>query len=106
MSIQHVIRAIWHQKLNQILIGCGNGIVKAYYDDKKSFRGAMLCANKTRRKVKDVREIKNDLQVCLICCLNLDAHCCRPANHHTSRPSLVPQRQTEVAEETDGESKT
>jgi len=35
-------------------VGCGNGIVKAYYDDKKSFRGAMLCANKIRRKVKDV----------------------------------------------------
>ncbi|CAB3372342.1 Hypothetical predicted protein [Cloeon dipterum] len=49
----HVVRSVWHQKLNQLLVSCGNGIVKAYYDDKKSFRGAMLCANKTRRKVRE-----------------------------------------------------
>ncbi|KAF4527001.1 hypothetical protein B566_EDAN001548 [Ephemera danica] len=53
----HVIRTHWHQKLNQIFVGCGNGIVKAYYDDKKSLRGAKLCAGKSRKKVKQVESV-------------------------------------------------
>lgn len=50
----HVIKTLWHPKLNQIFVGCGNGIVKAYYDIKKSLRGAKLCVVKQRYKQKHV----------------------------------------------------
>lgn len=50
----HVIKIIWHPKLNQIFVGCGNGVIKGYYDDKRSLRGAKLCVVKTYRKKKHV----------------------------------------------------
>lgn len=50
----HVIKTLWHPKLNQIFVGCGNGIVKTYYDIKKSLRGAKLCVVKTRHKQKHI----------------------------------------------------
>lgn len=50
----HVIKCIWHPKLNQIFVGCGDGTIKAYYDDKRSLRGAKLCVVKTYRKKKQV----------------------------------------------------
>ncbi|PSN55116.1 Gastrulation defective protein 1 [Blattella germanica] len=53
----HVIRAVWHAKLNQIFVGCGNGTVKVYYDNNRSMRGAKLCVVKTRRKVKQVEVV-------------------------------------------------
>ncbi|XP_063976975.1 gastrulation defective protein 1 homolog [Diachasmimorpha longicaudata] len=46
----HVIKTLWHPKLNQIFVGCGNGIVKAYYDSKRSLRGAKLCVVKAHHK--------------------------------------------------------
>ncbi|KYN15476.1 Gastrulation defective protein 1 like protein [Trachymyrmex cornetzi] len=46
----HVIKTLWHAKLNQVFVGCGNGIVKVYYDSKKSLRGAKLCVVKTHMK--------------------------------------------------------
>ena len=48
----HIIKTVWHPKLNQIFVGCGNGVIKCYYDDKKSMRGAKLCVAKTYRKKK------------------------------------------------------
>ncbi|XP_031621375.1 gastrulation defective protein 1 homolog [Contarinia nasturtii] len=48
----HIIKTLWHPKLNQIFVGCGDGTVKCYYDDKRSFRGAKLCVTKTYRKKK------------------------------------------------------
>ncbi|XP_069704129.1 gastrulation defective protein 1 homolog [Periplaneta americana] len=53
----HVIKAVWHPKLNQIFVGCGNGTVKVYYDNNRSMRGAKLCVVKTRRKVKQVEVV-------------------------------------------------
>lgn len=53
----HVIKAIWHPKLNQIFVGCGNGAVKVYYDGSRSSRGAKLCVVKTRRKTKQVEVV-------------------------------------------------
>lgn len=58
----HVIKAIWHPKLNQIFVGCGNGIVKAYYDPKTSLRGAKLCVAKTRRRNNHI-EIMSTQQI-------------------------------------------
>uniref|UniRef100_T1GFV3 Gastrulation defective protein 1 n=1 Tax=Megaselia scalaris TaxID=36166 RepID=T1GFV3_MEGSC len=48
----HVVKTLWHPKLNQIFVGCGNGLVRCYYDEKRSFRGAILCASKSYRKKK------------------------------------------------------
>lgn len=48
----HIIKALWHPKLNQLFVGCGNGIIKCYYDEKHSLRGAKLCVTKTYRKKK------------------------------------------------------
>lgn len=48
----HIIKTIWHPKLNQILVGCGDGTIKAFYDERRSLRGAKLCVVKTYRKKK------------------------------------------------------
>ena len=32
----HVIKALWHPKLNQIMAGCGDGVVRLYYDPERS----------------------------------------------------------------------
>ncbi|XP_045761858.1 gastrulation defective protein 1 homolog [Maniola jurtina] len=58
----HVIKGVWHAKLNQIFVGCGNGIVKCYYDNKKSLRGAKLCIVKTHRK-KQSMEVVSSQQI-------------------------------------------
>ncbi|XP_038202750.1 WD repeat-containing protein 70-like [Arvicola amphibius] len=47
-----VVRCLWHPKLNQIVVGTGNGLAKVYYDPDKSQRGAKLCVIKTQRKAK------------------------------------------------------
>lgn len=48
----HTIKLAWHPKLNQIFVGTGNGMVKCYYDEKVSLRGATLCAAKMHRKTQ------------------------------------------------------
>ncbi|XP_019545349.3 gastrulation defective protein 1 homolog [Aedes albopictus] len=53
----HVIRAHWHPKLNQVFVGCGNGIIRGLYDEKRSMRGAKLCVVRTYRKKKDMEMI-------------------------------------------------
>ncbi|XP_053618525.1 gastrulation defective protein 1 homolog [Plodia interpunctella] len=55
----HVIKAVWHAKLNQIFVGCGNGVVKCYYDHKRSLRGAKLCIVKTHRKKHSVEVVSS-----------------------------------------------
>ncbi|XP_068624955.1 gastrulation defective protein 1 homolog [Battus philenor] len=62
VSKSHVIKSIWHAKLNQIFVGCGDGTIKCYYDQKKSLRGAKLCMVKTHRK-KDSVEIVSTQQI-------------------------------------------
>lgn len=53
----HVIRTHWHPKLNQIFLGCGNGIIRGLYDEKRSMRGAKLCVVRTYRRKKDAEVI-------------------------------------------------
>ncbi|CAG4983310.1 unnamed protein product [Parnassius apollo] len=62
VSKSHVIKAVWHAKLNQIFVGCGNGVVKCYYDHKRSLRGAKLCIVKTHRK-KHSMEVVSTQQI-------------------------------------------
>lgn len=58
----HVVKTLWHPKLNQIFVGCGNGEIKCYYDERRSLRGAKLCVTKTYRKKKQA-EIMGVTQV-------------------------------------------
>uniref|UniRef100_A0A2M4BH90 Uncharacterized protein n=1 Tax=Anopheles marajoara TaxID=58244 RepID=A0A2M4BH90_9DIPT len=58
----HVIRTLWHPKLNQIFIGCGNGVIRGLYDEKRSMRGAKLCVVRTHRRKKE-SEIVSTTQI-------------------------------------------
>ena len=51
------MKAAWHPKLNQILVGSGDGVVRVYYDPEKSRRGAKLCMVKMRTEAKAVNYI-------------------------------------------------
>jgi len=53
----HVIKAAWHPKLNQIVVGSGDGVVRVYYDPERSVRGAKLCMVKKRTEAKQVNYI-------------------------------------------------
>ncbi|XP_024083488.1 gastrulation defective protein 1 homolog isoform X2 [Cimex lectularius] len=53
----HVIQVNWHPRLQQIFMGCGDGTVRAYYGEAKTGRGAQLCAQKNRKKSKQVEVI-------------------------------------------------
>uniref|UniRef100_A0A452RRD7 WD repeat-containing protein 70 n=1 Tax=Ursus americanus TaxID=9643 RepID=A0A452RRD7_URSAM len=55
-----VVRCLWHPKLNQIMVGTGNGLAKVYYDPNKSQRGAKLCVVKTQRKAKQAETLTQD----------------------------------------------
>ncbi|XP_037914243.1 gastrulation defective protein 1 homolog [Hermetia illucens] len=48
----HVIKTLWHPKLNQIFVSCGNGVINCYYDEKRSSRGVKLSVAKTYRRKK------------------------------------------------------
>ena len=48
----HAIRALWHPKLNQMIVGSGDGVVRMYYDPERSLNGAKLCVVKTKTKAK------------------------------------------------------
>ncbi|KAG5880176.1 hypothetical protein JTB14_001666 [Gonioctena quinquepunctata] len=52
VSPSHTIKLSWHPKLNQIFVGSGNGLIKCYYNDKRSLRGVTLCAVKIHRKTQ------------------------------------------------------
>ncbi|XP_066473465.1 WD repeat-containing protein 70 isoform X2 [Tiliqua scincoides] len=55
-----VVRCLWHPKLNQIMVGTGNGLAKVYYDPNKSQRGAKLCVVKTKRKERQAETLTQD----------------------------------------------
>ncbi|KRT86730.1 WD40 domain-containing protein, partial [Oryctes borbonicus] len=58
----HVIKVLWHPKLNQIFVGNGNGVIKCYFDDRRSLRGATLCAKKVQKRIQHA-EIVSSQQV-------------------------------------------
>ncbi|KAF6212163.1 hypothetical protein GE061_012684 [Apolygus lucorum] len=57
VSESHVVQTLWHPRLLQIFVGCGNGEVRAYFNESKIARGAQLCATKTRKKAKHVEVV-------------------------------------------------
>ena len=56
----HVIRALWHPKLNQLMVGGGDGLVRVYYDPEKSINGAKLCVVRKKAKAKGVSFIAKE----------------------------------------------
>jgi len=47
MTQSNVTRIIWHPKLNQIVVGNGNGDINVLYNPNSSVKGAKLCVSKT-----------------------------------------------------------
>ncbi|KAL7022072.1 hypothetical protein ACKWTF_012123 [Chironomus riparius] len=62
VSQSHIVKVLWHPKLNQIFCSTGDGKVKGYYDENRSMRGAKLCIVKTYRKKKQT-EISGSIQI-------------------------------------------
>lgn len=54
VSDTSVVRCIWHPRLNQFVVGCGDGKAYLYYDENISHRGAKLCVAKKPSKVKQM----------------------------------------------------
>eukprot|EP01137_Pigoraptor_chileana_P007089 Opistho-2@52198 len=46
-----VVRALWHPRLNQIVVGCSNGTAHVLYSPTDSTKGALLCAGKQKKRV-------------------------------------------------------
>lgn len=55
-----VVRCLWHPKLNQIMVGTGNGLAKVYYDPIRSHRGAKLCVVKSKGKERQAETLTQD----------------------------------------------
>lgn len=58
----HIIKTIWHPRLNQIFIGCGDGSVKIFFDEDKSARGAKLFIGKKKTKKRQMEVISTAAQ--------------------------------------------
>lgn len=53
----HVVKVIWHPRLNQILLGCGDGKARLLYDTKISHNGALLVAGKHKKRSKQAEVV-------------------------------------------------
>lgn len=54
----HTVRVVWHPRINQLVVGCGDGVCRVFYDPAKSHRGALLCSIR-KTKVKQMEVVKN-----------------------------------------------
>lgn len=50
----HAVRTMWHPKLNQIVVGAGDGSVRIFYDPVRSHNGAKLCLAKPKKRTRQV----------------------------------------------------
>ncbi|KAK8729916.1 hypothetical protein OTU49_008387 [Cherax quadricarinatus] len=53
----HVVKIIWHPRLNQIMLGCGDGKVRLLYEPKVSHNGAILVAGKHNKRSKQAEVV-------------------------------------------------
>lgn len=58
---QGCIRAIWHPKINQIVVTLSNGNCKLYYDPGSSVRGALQCVIRPVRRSRQSEIIREDI---------------------------------------------
>lgn len=66
---QGCIRAFWHPKINQILVGLSDGKCRLYYDPNTSVRGALSCADRPVRRARQAEIIKEDMIISRNFCL-------------------------------------
>lgn len=53
IGTSHVVSLVWHPRLNQICVGCGDGKVRLLYDPTLSRNGAVLTAGKRKKRPKE-----------------------------------------------------
>lgn len=53
----HVVKIVWHPRLNQLMVGCGDGKVRLLYDPKTSHNGAVLVAGKHKKRSKQAEVV-------------------------------------------------
>lgn len=53
----HVVRIIWHPRLNQVMVGCGDGKVRILYEPKISRNGAVLVAGQHKKRSKQAEVV-------------------------------------------------
>lgn len=52
IGLSHVVRVVWHPRLNQIMLGCGDGKIRILYDEKESRNGAIYISAKKKKQPK------------------------------------------------------
>uniref|UniRef100_A0A914HIU6 Uncharacterized protein n=1 Tax=Globodera rostochiensis TaxID=31243 RepID=A0A914HIU6_GLORO len=58
---QGCVRALWHPKINQILVGLSDGTSKVYYDPSISLRGAIQCVSKPMKRLRESEMVREEL---------------------------------------------
>uniref|UniRef100_A0A0N7ZD99 Uncharacterized protein n=1 Tax=Scylla olivacea TaxID=85551 RepID=A0A0N7ZD99_SCYOL len=53
----HVVKVIWHPRLNQIMLGCGDGKARLLYEPSVSHNGALLVASKHKKRSKQAEVV-------------------------------------------------
>jgi len=59
VSDSSVIKAIWHERINQVFAATANGNIHVLYDVEKSVKGAKMCVVKRRKKINHTEVIVN-----------------------------------------------
>jgi len=55
------LRAQWHPKINQILVGLSDGTAKIYYDTVRSVRGALQCVSKPIKRERKTEVLREEI---------------------------------------------
>ncbi len=61
MCLQGCLRAQWHPKINQILVGLTDGTAKIYYDTVRSVRGALQCVSKPIKRERATEVLREEI---------------------------------------------
>ncbi|CAL4143095.1 unnamed protein product, partial [Meganyctiphanes norvegica] len=57
VGTSHVCRINWHPRLNQLMVGCGDGNIRLLYDPQLSHNGAVLVAGKKKKRAKQAEVV-------------------------------------------------
>jgi len=57
VGTSHVNRISWHPRLNQLMVGCGDGKIRLIYDPELSHNGAVLVAGKKKKRAKQMEVV-------------------------------------------------
>lgn len=85
-----VIRTYWHPKLNQIFTTTNNGLIRVFYDEKRSpMAGVRLCLQRKERKSKN----SNDFIA------NIDPNFASSSEELNNKKEIFPKNKKEEEEE-------